>query len=88
MRKILIGLIRGYQLALSPYLGASCRYNPSCSSYAITALQRFGATKGLFLALRRMSRCHPWHAGGEDPVPEKSVPKKIAHEKQDRLSGH
>lgn len=78
MRKILIGLIRVYQLAFSPYLGVSCRYNPTCSSYAITALQRFGAVKGLFIALRRVSRCHPWHVGGEDPVPEK----------QDRLSHH
>lgn len=62
-------LIRAYQIALSPFLGASCRFHPSCSSYALEALERHGALRGSWLALRRLSRCHPWHPGGFDPVP-------------------
>jgi hypothetical protein len=64
-----IGLIRGYQLAISPLLGSRCRHFPSCSEYAVEALQRHGALKGLWLAVRRIGRCHPWHPGGYDPVP-------------------
>lgn len=70
MQKLIIGLIRGYQYLLSPFLGAHCRYYPSCSSYAVTAIQDHGVFKGLSLALRRVGRCHPWHEGGYDPVPE------------------
>lgn len=62
-------LIRAYQLALSPFLGANCRFHPSCSSYALEALERHGALRGSWLALRRLARCHPWHPGGYDPVP-------------------
>jgi putative membrane protein insertion efficiency factor len=65
----LIWLMRAYQLALSPLLPPSCRFHPSCSHYAIEALQRHGAGRGLWLALRRVVRCHPWHPGGYDPVP-------------------
>ena len=65
----LIWLVRGYQLAISLFLPPSCRFHPSCSHYAIEALQRHGAAKGLWLAVRRISRCHPWHPGGHDPVP-------------------
>jgi len=65
----LIWLVRGYQLAISPFLAPSCRFHPSCSYYAIEALQRHGLGKGLWLAVRRISRCHPWHPGGHDPVP-------------------
>lgn len=64
----LVGLIRLYRYAISPLLGSSCRFHPSCSEYAIEALQRYGARKGLWMALRRVSRCHPWHPGGYDPV--------------------
>jgi uncharacterized protein len=70
MRKPLISLIRGYQLILSPYLPAACRYTPTCSQYGIEALQRFGAAKGSWLTLKRICRCHPGYPGGYDPVPE------------------
>ena len=70
MRRILIWLIRAYQLLLSPVLGRRCRFYPSCSSYAIEALQKRGAKDGLVLTARRIARCHPWNPGGVDPVPE------------------
>jgi putative membrane protein insertion efficiency factor len=69
LAKPLIWLVRGYQLAISPMLPPSCRFHPTCSCYAIEALQRHGALRGGWLALRRISRCHPWHPGGHDPVP-------------------
>jgi putative membrane protein insertion efficiency factor len=69
MRRILIGLIRAYQYAISPLLGPHCRFHPTCSHYAIEAVERHGLIHGGFLALRRVSRCHPWHEGGFDPVP-------------------
>jgi hypothetical protein len=65
----LIWLVRVYQYAISPMLGRSCRFHPSCSEYAVEALQRHGALRGLWLAVRRVGRCHPWHPGGYDPVP-------------------
>jgi len=66
---LLLFLIRIYRYALSPLLGPRCRFYPSCSEYASEALQRHGLLAGLALALRRLSRCHPWHPGGVDPVP-------------------
>lgn len=71
MRRLLIMLIRGYQYLISPLLGNHCRFHPSCSSYAIEALEVHGALRGSWLALRRLGRCHPWHPGGYDPVPHK-----------------
>ncbi len=65
----LILLIRIYQYAISPWLGSRCRFSPSCSAYALDALQAHGLFKGFWLALKRISRCHPWHPGGYDPVP-------------------
>ena len=65
----LIWLVRAYQLAISPFLPPSCRFYPSCSHYAIEALQRHGMFRGVWLALRRVVRCHPWNPGGHDPVP-------------------
>lgn len=65
----LILLVKLYQYAISPMLGRSCRFHPTCSEYAVEALQRHGAFKGLWLAVRRIGRCHPWHPGGFDPVP-------------------
>ncbi len=70
MRNILIFFIRAYRYLISPFLGNHCRYHPSCSAYAITALQTHGVLKGFWLALRRLFRCHPWHEGGYDPVPQ------------------
>lgn len=69
MQKILITLVRGYRYAVSPLLGSCCRFHPSCSCYAEEAVARHGAVRGAWLALRRLARCHPWHAGGHDPVP-------------------
>ena len=75
MQTVLILLIRVYQMVLSPFLGNHCRFYPSCSSYAIEALEKHGFLRGLWLSLRRISRCHPWHEGGVDPVPEPSSKK-------------
>jgi len=69
MRWIIIQLIRGYRYLLSPWLGSHCRFHPSCSCYAQTAVERHGALHGSVLALRRLLRCHPWHPGGIDEVP-------------------
>jgi len=66
-------MIRGYQYLISPLIGPHCRFYPTCSSYAQTAVQRHGVFKGGLLTIQRVSRCHPWHAGGEDPVPELTV---------------
>lgn len=74
----LIGLIRFYQLVISPLTPPTCRYYPSCSSYALTAIQRFGPLKGTWLAARRLLRCHPWTPGGVDHVPERARPASSA----------
>lgn len=66
---ILILPIRFYQLSISPLFPPSCRFTPTCSQYAIEAIRRYGPFKGLWLALRRLSRCHPWGGSGYDPVP-------------------
>ena len=65
----LIGAVRGYRFFLSPWLGSACRFEPTCSAYALEALDRHGAAAGLALTLGRIGRCHPWCAGGLDPVP-------------------
>ena len=70
MRAVLIALIRVYQLFFSPLLGNHCRFYPSCSQYAREAVERYGVIRGVWLAIRRVLRCHPWHPGGLDPVPE------------------
>ncbi len=69
MARLLIWLVRVYQLALSPLLGSNCRFTPTCSQYAIEALKAHGAIHGIWLTVRRVLRCHPWHPGGHDPVP-------------------
>lgn len=66
---LLIGLVQAYRLLLSPWLGSSCRFEPSCSAYSMQALQQHGAAVGSYLTLRRLARCHPWCDGGSDPVP-------------------
>lgn len=70
MAKILISLVRAYQLLFSPLLGMNCRFQPTCSHYMVDAINRFGAVRGTWLGLRRISRCHPFAKGGLDPVPE------------------
>ena len=69
-RRMLIGLVKAYRLLLSPWLGGSCRFEPTCSIYALEALDRHGALAGGYLAMRRIARCGPWCQGGCDPVPE------------------
>jgi len=69
MQRLLIALVRGYRLLLGPWLGGSCRFEPTCSAYAVQALQQHGAAKGSYLTLRRIARCQPWCDGGCDPVP-------------------
>ncbi len=71
MKRLLIGFIRGYKLLISPLLPAACRFHPTCSVYAIEAIERFGIFRGGWLAVRRILRCHPFHPGGYDPVPSK-----------------
>lgn len=75
MKYIFIGLIRFYQLAISPFTPATCRFHPTCSAYAIEAFRRFGFFKGGILTIKRISKCHPFHPGGVDYVPEKSEKK-------------
>ena len=67
--RVMILLVRGYQKGISPFLPPSCRYTPPCSAYAVEALQKHGAARGGWLALRRLARCHPWGGHGFDPVP-------------------
>lgn len=69
MQRFLIGLVRLYRFALSPWLGSSCRFEPTCSAYALDALALHGAGAGSVLVVARLGRCHPWCAGGHDPVP-------------------
>lgn len=69
LTQLLIGLIGIYRYAISPMLGAHCRFHPSCSCYAREALAKHGAPRGFVLSVARLCRCHPWHPGGHDPVP-------------------
>ena len=71
--RVAIVVIRSYQLLLSPFAGGACRFQPSCSEYAMTAVQEHGAIRGLWLALRRVSRCHPLGRAGFDPVPPRTI---------------
>ena len=72
VKYVLITLLRGYRAVISPLYGQVCRYHPSCSAYALEAVQVHGSIKGTWLAVRRLGRCHPWAAGGHDPVPPKA----------------
>ena len=67
--RLVVLLIRGYQVTLSPLLPSACRYQPTCSRYALEAVERHGALKGSWLGVKRIARCHPFHPGGYDPVP-------------------
>lgn len=73
VRKIFLALIRIYQLVLSPMLGPRCRFYPTCSCYTHAAIERFGVLRGTWLGMRRIARCHPFNAGGYDPVPDERV---------------
>lgn len=76
MKRILIGFIKLYQKVISPLTPPSCRFYPTCSHYGIEAVEKHGALKGSWLAVRRISKCHPFHEGGFDPVPENESRKK------------
>ena len=69
MQGLLIGVVKGYRLLLSPWLGSACRFEPTCSAYSLQALTQHGAAAGSYLTVRRLVRCHPWCDGGHDPVP-------------------
>jgi len=69
MRHAMLGLIKLYQFLLSPWVGNHCRFHPTCSEYAKNAITKYGSVRGSWMAIRRLSRCHPWHPGGADPVP-------------------
>jgi uncharacterized protein len=71
-RRMLVALVRAYRFALKPWLGNACRFEPSCSAYALEALERHGALAGSALSAARLARCHPWCYGGFDPVPERA----------------
>ncbi len=70
MKVIAIGLIKLYRLCISPLIGQACRFSPTCSEYALEAFKKHGFLKGFFLMLKRLGKCHPWHSGGIDDVPE------------------
>ena len=72
IRAALIGLVKGYRLLLSPWLGSACRFTPTCSVYALQALEQHGAAAGSYLTVARLARCHPWCHGGADPVPSQA----------------
>ena len=69
MSRLLVWLVKGYRYAISPLLGDNCRFTPTCSRYAVEALEKYGAFKGIWLTVKRVLRCHPWCEGGHDPVP-------------------
>ena len=78
IRAALIALVKGYRLFLSPWLGSSCRFTPTCSAYSLQALESHGAAAGTYLTLRRLARCHPWCDGGHDPIPLEK-PRLFSH---------
>ena len=73
MRQVITGVLRGYRYLISPLLGPTCRFYPTCSSYAIEAIERRGVTRGAWLTLRRLIRCNPWHPGDVDMVPDENA---------------
>jgi putative membrane protein insertion efficiency factor len=80
IKKVLLFLIRCYQVGISPLLGSHCRFLPTCSAYTYEAISKHGAIKGIFLGIKRILKCHPFHPGGHDPVPEKIGKKRKTRE--------
>jgi putative membrane protein insertion efficiency factor len=88
VQRALVAAVRGYRFWLSPWLGSSCRFEPTCSAYALQALDAHGAAAGSYLAAHRLARCHPWCAGGHDPVPaETPTWRAVARRSTDRAAG-
>ncbi len=87
IKHILLWMIKGYQWGLSPFLGNHCRFTPTCSAYMYEAIVKHGVIKGLYLGTRRILRCHPFHPGGYDPVPEPRLKNKIADHTHVHLNG-
>lgn len=85
-RVLVRGVIRAYQIVVSPILPSSCRFTPTCSNYALTSVERFGVFRGGWLAVRRVGRCHPWNPGGHDPVPE-TLPRRGTDDANHRARG-
>ena len=80
MRFALIAVLKFYKYFISPLLGSNCRFYPSCSNYGLIAIQRHGALKGTYLTIKRLLKCHPFHEGGLDPVPEKPVEHTLVNQ--------
>ena len=92
MTRLLVLLLRGYRYAISPLYGQVCRYHPTCSAYALEAVTEHGGARGSWLAVRRIARCHPWAAGGVDPVPPRRDPRvdprpDLQHPRSTRTQG-
>ncbi len=89
MKNLLTKIIRGYQILISPLLGHRCRFFPSCSHYATEAINKYGSSKGSYLAVRRVFKCHPFHPGGYDPVPGTEIEKQteITEQQEKTLNG-
>ncbi len=80
LKQVILGLIRGYRILISPLFPSHCRYQPTCSAYALEAIEQFGPWQGSWMAMRRVLRCHPFHPGGYDPVPTPLVKSKPSPE--------
>ncbi|MFL0797711.1 MAG: membrane protein insertion efficiency factor YidD [Cellvibrionaceae bacterium] len=88
MKKIVLVILRGYQLLISPFLGNNCRFYPSCSEYSMEAIDKHGLIKGSYLTVRRLLKCHPWHSGGCDPVPPHNTDTKAKTEIDSPIYGY
>jgi hypothetical protein len=82
IKRLVLMLVRGYQLLVSPFLGNNCRFYPTCSSYMLEAIELHGVMRGFWMGLRRVSRCHPYHEGGVDPVPGSELEQEYKQQQE------